>query len=40
MKEVIIHYQVVKYDIKLDEDEKPKKNNMIECPECNFKFNK
>ena len=27
-------------DIDLDEEEKPKKDNMIECPECNFKFEK
>ena len=27
-------------DVKLDEEEKPKKDKMIECPECNFKFYK
>ena len=27
-------------DIKLDEEEKPKKDKLIECPKCNFKFNK
>ena len=27
-------------DIKLDEEEKPKKEKMIECPECTFKFYK
>ena len=26
-------------DISLD-DEKPKRDNLIECPECNFKFEK
>ncbi len=27
-------------DVKLDEEEKPKKDKMIECPECTFKFYK
>ena len=27
-------------DVKLDEEEKPKKEKMIECPECTFKFYK
>tara|TARA_R100000808_G_scaffold8971_1_gene25020 strand:+ start:4398 stop:4862 length:465 start_codon:yes stop_codon:yes gene_type:complete len=27
-------------DINLDEEEKPKKDKMIECPECTFKFYK
>ena len=27
-------------DVKLDEEDKPKKDKMIECPECNFKFYK
>ena len=27
-------------DVKLDEEEKPKKDKMIECPECTFKLYK
>ena len=27
-------------DVKLDEEEKPKKDKMIECPKCTFKFYK
>ena len=28
------------FDVKLDDKEQPKKDKMIECPQCNFKFNK